>query len=471
MKVLFVIHNLDFADHLAVAYLSAIARQLGHQTFFCCLATDDMNVFVTDVEPDVVAYSVNIIGFQETVKAHKLALRTRRFISIMGGPHPTFSPETFNESGMDAYCVGEGEYPFRDFLQRVESGNSFDDVPNLITAKGSNPVRSLISNLDELPMPDRDLTQSNSFLRYSSKKTFYVSRGCPFKCSYCCNNYYHELYQGKGPSVRKFSVERIITEIEDVSSKYRMDFVKFGDDCFALKADDWIREFSEKYSKRIGVPFNCYLRIDTIDDELLSLLKKAGCFSVHLSVDSTSKRVREEVLLRQMRSEDIVERLKMVRRHGINTWVNFMLAAPESTLKDDLDTIRVSKEGWVTYPSYTTTVPMEKTALFDYCAKNNLIDPSQYTGDMNGILKKSGLSGFTEKEIDIRYNVLLLGAIISRLPHPLMIAAIELIKFTKPNKLYKRLNEYYYQYSINNNIFRLPRDNMKKPRALDYGKE
>jgi hypothetical protein len=166
-----------------------------------------------------------------------------------------------------------------------------------------------------------------------------------------------------------------------------------------------------------------------------------------------------------------VERLKMVRRHGINTWVNFMLAAPESTLKDDLDTIRVSKEGWVTYPSYTTTVPMEKTALFDYCAKNNLIDPSQYTGDMNGILKKSGLSGFTEKEIDIRYNVLLLGAIISRLPYPLMIAAIELIKFTKPNKLFKRLNEYYYQHSINNNIFRLPRDNMKKPRALDYGKE
>jgi hypothetical protein len=43
-----------------------------------------------------------------------------------------------------------------------------------------------------------------------------------------------------------------------------MDFVKFGDDCFTLKADAWLKEFSEKYPQRIGVPFNCFLRVDTI---------------------------------------------------------------------------------------------------------------------------------------------------------------------------------------------------------------
>lgn len=57
-----------------------------------------------------------------------------------------------------------------------------------------------------------------------------------------------------------------------------MDFVKFGDDLFAAKTDDWMEEFVEKYSKRIGIPFNCFLRFDTVEDELLKLLKKAGCF-------------------------------------------------------------------------------------------------------------------------------------------------------------------------------------------------
>lgn len=98
-------------------------------------------------------------------------------MSIMGGPHPTFSPETFPESGMEAYCIGEGEYAFRDFLVKVEKGESFDDVENLITRNKTNPVRPLIRNLDELPLTDRDLILSNSYLKNTPKKTFFAARG------------------------------------------------------------------------------------------------------------------------------------------------------------------------------------------------------------------------------------------------------------------------------------------------------
>ena len=469
MKILFVIHDLDFADHLAVAYLSSIAKQRNHLTFFCSLDRNDLMATVAEVKPDVIAYSVNVIGYQKTVEAHKEATKIHNFTSIMGGPHPTFSPETFSESGMNAYCIGEGEYAFRDFLIKVEQGDSFDDVANLITKNRVNPLRPLIKNLDELPAADRDLVISNSFLASTTKKTFYVSRGCPFKCTYCCNNYYRKLYQGKGPIVRRFSVERIIQEIEDVRRKYRMDFVKFGDDCFAIKADDWFEEFAEKYASRIGIPFNCYLRLDTVDDDMLKLLKKAGCFSVHLSVDSTSRHVREKILQRQMRSEDIVARLRKIREYGINTWVNYMLAAPESTLQDDLDTIKLSKEAKVTYPSYTMTVPMEKTELYDYCVEQALIDPATYTGDMSGLGKKSILSCFTEKEKNIRYNIFLLGALLSKLPYPIDKLALFLIKVIRPNLFFKKINDYLFEYYIQNKIFKLVKDYQKGSRFLDYG--
>ena len=461
---MFVIHDLGFADHIAIAHLSSIAKQLNHLTFFCSLDRNDFIATVDEVKPDVIAYSVNIIGYRKTIEAHKEATKIHNFISIMGGPHPTFSPETFSESGMDAYCVGEGEYAFRDFLTKVEKGDSFDNVENLITRNKINPIRPLIKDLDKLPPADRDLVISNSFLQHAAKKTFYATRGCPFSCAYCFNNYYRKLYKGKGPAIRRFSVERLVREIEDMRDKYRMDFVKFGDDCFTIKADDWLEEFAKKYPQRIGIPFNCYLRVDTVDDAMLKLLKKAGCFSVHLSVDSTSPYIRDVILKRKMRSENVVERLRKIRQYGINTFVNYMLAVPESTLQDDLDTIKQSKEAKTTYPSYTTTVAIEKTELWDYCVQRGFLDPATYPGDMSGCMERTTLSCFTEKEKDIRYNIFLLGALTAKLPFPLDKLVLLLIRVIPPNILFKKINNYVHYYHIENKIFKLPKDNLSTPR-------
>ena len=464
MKVLFVTHDLGFADPLAIGYLSAIAKELGHQTFFSSLDTSDFLEAVEKIEPDVIGYSVNVIGFEKTVEANRKAAEAHNFVSIMGGPHPTFSPETFQESGMDAFCIGEGEHALRDFLIKVERGDSFDDVPNLVTKNKSNPVRSFILNLDELPPSDRDLVFSSTYLGNTSRKIFAVSRGCPFKCAYCYNSYYRKLYQGKGPAVRRFSVEKTIREIEDVKKKYRMDFVKFSDDCFAFKADDWLEEFAEKYSARIGIPFNCYLRVDTVNDDILGLLKKAGCFSVMLSVDSISSHVRDYVLKREMKSDDIVGRLRKIQGYGINTAVNYMLAVPGSTLEDDLGTIEFSKQAKVTYPSYTTTVPMKNTDLYSYAVEEYHIDPSILKSDMTDIVDRSTLPCFTEKEKDTRYNILLVGALIAKLPFPMDKLALSLIKIIPPNLLFKKINNYIVGYYYRNKIFKLSEDNIRAPR-------
>jgi len=455
MKVLFCIYQLDFADHIALAYLSAVAKNLGHRTYLCVLKDEDLVQKVKEIQPQVVAYSANVWGFEEMVAAHKVARRSGDFISIMGGPQPTFAPETFEHAEVDAYCVGEGELVFEDFLSRVEEGTSWDDISNLITSRGSNEVRPLVKNLDSLPVPDRDLTLSNSILKNTPKKTFYTTRGCPYKCNYCCNNYYHKLYKGKGRIVRRFSVERVITEIEYVKKRYRTDFIKFGDDLFAAKADAWLEEFSEQYSARVGIPFNCYLRFDTVDEKILTLLKKASCYSVHLSIDSTSEYVRETILGRRMKQVDIVEKLRMISGYGINTWVNFMLAAPGSTLEDDLETIQLNKKSDVTYANYSTTDPLKGTALYDYCLEHKLIDPTTSKNDMTGCYEPSRLSCFSDKEKAVRFNIFLLGPIIARLPFPLDKLATKLIKIIPPNLFFRYIRTIYYQYSIENKIFKL----------------
>jgi radical SAM superfamily enzyme YgiQ (UPF0313 family) len=455
MKVLFVIKQLDFADHVAIPYLSAIAKQIGWETELCVLDQTDLSDKIAAFRPDVVAFSANILSFEDMVNAQKIARTRFDYKSIMGGPHPTFSPETFAQSGVDAFCIGEGELSFRDFLIRVEGGLDFDDIPNLITAKGANEVRELIHNLDELPFPDRDITISGTYLKDTPKKTFYATRGCPFSCNYCCNNHYKQLYLGKGKIVRRFSVERLITEIEYVKARYRMDFIKFGDDLFAMNVDEWLREFVEKYSKRIAIPFNCYLRFDRVDSELLTLLKKAGCYSVHLSVDSTSEFVRETILGRKMKKVDIAVQLKLINSFGINTWVNYMLASPGSTLEDDLASIALNKKSKVTYAAYSTTVPMKGTALYDYSVEKGLIDLENHLSDMSGCSEISTLKCFSMQDKKIRYNIFLLGAIIAKLPFPLDLLAIQMIKIIPPNRLFHKIRQMYYKYSIENTIFKL----------------
>jgi len=452
MRILFCIFELTYDDYISVAYLSAIAKKRGHSTFFCEL--NDFENKLKEIHPDLVAYSLNIYGFKQIIEQHKKFKKKYNFKSIGGGPQVTTSPESFSETGIDVYCMGEGELAWDDYLDKLENNLPYDNIANLITPVAINPVRPWIKNLDDIPFPDRDLVLSNSFLKNTSKKTFYATRGCPFSCNYCVNNHYNKLYKGKGKIIRRFSPSRVIKEIEYVKSKYRTDFVKFGDDVFALKVDDWLIEFSKLYKKHINIPFNCYLRFDNISHELLKLLKECGCHSVKISVDSSSEYIRETILGRKMKKINIVDNLLLIHSFGIKTWVNFMLAVPESTLEDDLESLNIARKGKATYAAFSTTAPVKGTVLYDYSLSNNLINNS-YVADMADCYEKSPFKCFTEKERNIRYNIYLLGSITAKLPTPLRQLAILIIKNIKPNKLFEKLQLIYETYARRNLIYKL----------------
>ncbi len=454
MKILFVIKLIEYGDYISISYMSSMVKQKGHTVDICVLDTDDIFKVMKKMNPDIIAYSANVLGYESMVEVNNILKKSHSYTSIMGGPRPTFCPELFSSSGMDAFCIGEGELPFVEFVDKVDKGESFDDVLNLITVNKINPLRDLIDNLDDLPMPDRALTIDHSFLKDSSKKSVFTSRGCMFSCAYCCNNYYKKLYKGKGKVLRRFSVGRIIDEIKMLKKNCNVDFVKIGDDLFALKADDWLREFSESYKKEIGLPFNCYLRLDTVDDELLSLLKDAGCYSVHLSVDSCSKHIREKILNRKWKNVDIVEKLKLIHSYGINTWVNFMLAAPDSTVEDDLESIRVARRSNLSHLNYSMTIPLKNTELFDHCVENGLID-EDYDGGVEKVWGKSPLKCFSEREKDIRYNIFCLGPFAAKLPQPLSWIIMKMIKIFPSNKLFRKARDRYWEYTINRYIFKI----------------
>ena len=476
MEILYVVDELGYADHIAVAYLSGVSKKLGHQSHFCSIDRTNLSDKVIEIKPDVVAYSFHNSGFDDIVSSHNSAKEKHNFISIAGGPDPTFSPERFSETGVDAYCVGEGEGPWNDFLMAVDSGNSFHDIPNLITEKGVNPVRALEGDINELPMPDRDLTIENSYLKHATKKTFYLTRGCPFKCTYCYNSMYHEMYKGKGKFVRRFSVDRMIQEMKDVKSKYKMDFVKIGDDLFAIKVDDWLEEFAEKYSKEIGVPFSCYLRLDLVGHRLLKALKKAGCYSVKLSLDSVNVHARENILKRgagrfNKDLNKLIENVRLFHEYGINTWVNYMLAVPETSMQDDLDTIHFSKKAKVTLPHYSMLVPTKGTAIYNYCLEKNLMELDGHSNDMSNCSEPSKLKCFSEQRKRVSYNVYLMGPFVSKWPLGLHHVGIQIIKWVPPNRFFQWIRNTFFEFYNEHKIFKLdPSEDPDASPVRDYQK-
>jgi radical SAM superfamily enzyme YgiQ (UPF0313 family) len=453
MRILFVINELGLMDPAGIAYLSGVARDLGHERFLCILQKHDITRRISKVKPDVIAYSLNSCEADKVFKIHKDKVKPTRIFSIMGGPHPTFYPDTIEESGADAYCIGEGEMAFSELLQALEKGLCIDDIKNICTIKKCNPSHNL-ADLDTLPMPDRDLVLGSTFLAGFPRKTFFTSRGCPFNCTYCFNPTFRKMYKGKGTWCRRFSVDRIIREIKDVRAKYRLEFVKFDDDVFAMKADPWLEEFTDKYLKEIGLPLNCLIHLEHASEDMLKLLVKAGCYSITTSVDSTCDRIRREVLKRAtLKSNDeLIESLLRIRRHGINVFVNYITAVPTSTEKDEIDTILMSKAGRVVYANYTTLVPFHGTEIWQYCKDLKLYDRKTIP---KSLLKPSLLKGVSHQQRRIQRNVLLLGAYGCVMPNWLIKPLLKIISYVPPNPIFIILYSLLKSWQMSTKIYPL----------------
>lgn len=434
MRILFVVDRLGLIDPMGIACLSGVAREAGHERFLCILQQQDIAKCISETKPDVIAYSLNSGEANEVFKIHREKVKPTGIFSIMGGPHPTFYPDSIGESGVDAYCIGEGEAVFSEVLQALENGLGIDNIRGITTVKKSNPLHNLV-DLDTLPMPDRDLVLRNTFLGNFPRKTFFSSRGCPFSCTYCLNPSFRKMFKGKGSWCRRFSVNRVIEEIKGIQSSYRLEFVKFDDDLFAMKADGWLEEFSDRFPREIGLRFNCLMRLDYISERILEMLAHAGCYSIIVAIDSANERVREEILKRSMRksNDELARSLLQIKEYGINAYVNYITALPTATEDDEIETIKISRKAQITYANYSALVPFKGTEIWQYCKNRALYDAETVP---KSLMKPSVLKGFTRQEQRVQRNVLLLGAYAALLPSWLSALVLQLIIHIPPNFLF-----------------------------------
>lgn len=448
-KIAFLIHHVDFIENLGLPYLSSIAKQLGWGVELIVYDKERIEEDFKRINPAIVAYSAMSADASIYLNINKQLKSKFDFIALMGGPHPTYFPDVRFEEEIDFICRGEGEEVFQEFLLNLEHDKPMDDVKNLGTKDFLNPLRPLIANLDDLPMPDRDLMFANTELGASPLKIFMTHRGCPFKCTYCYNNPLNEMQKGLGKTSRGFSPARVIAEIKAVQEKWPLTFIKFQDDLFSPKTS-WVREFAPLYEREIGIPFNTLERLDLVTDERLGLLKNAGCKSLTFAIDSANERIRKEILKRGMtlNNEEIASRLRMVHDSGISTMINFILGVPTSGVQDELDAVELAVSGNASLAITSTLVPYPGTEVYSYIMEHGYMDRPTTVEEgkrpvvtmmedqqFSSIQKRSMLNCFSDKEKDILLNISTVFTVMVSMPWTRHLLYF-LVKHMPPNQMF-----------------------------------
>ena len=423
MKVLFVYTDINVRGgaqsyQFGIGMLSAMLKRAGHTTrlhyMYGAYDPAPLRALLAEFRPDVLAFS-GVSPQYRYVKRLIEGLAPVPAFTIYGGVHPTLDPECLTDvRGLDAVCIGEGEYPLLELVEALRDDRSPDGIPSLWLKKPDgriirNPTRPFCGRLDDLPFPDRELFDHQAIVASDfNTALFMFSRGCPYNCTFCSN---HAL-RGKqeGLYVRFRQVDHCLAEIREVTGRYRAEALYFNDDCFTAHRA-WWTEFCDKYQQEFRLPFDINARPETLNDEICQRLKAAGCRRISIGIENGSEQFRAEVLGRRQSNDRIVAAFEACRRAGIKTKSFNIVGFPRETPAIFQATIDLNAR--INPDSVIIGIfePYPGTQLADICRTENLIDTSrlgeEFVGRTDTVLN---MPQFTRPQIlkayrNFAYNV------------------------------------------------------------------
>jgi len=375
---------------MGVAYISAVLKKAGHSTKLVmpyAFSEKQVSGKIDEFRPELVLVSsvTDQIGLAE--KIINFVYDKYQLPIILGGTHAIVAPEeSINIKGLLGICIGEGEEAALELADAMEQKKDYSKIRNLWLKTGNktikNPLRQLIQDLDKLPFPDREIFEE---IDTKDELEFMGSRGCPFQCSYCVNRALRNAYKGCGTYVRIRSVDNLIAEIKQALKTYKTAKILFHDDTFTLDKK-WLREFCEKYPKEIGMPYAANGRVETMDEEMVRMLKESGCVEIKIGVETGNEELRTKILNRHMSNEQIINVFNLCKKHKLAATSFNMIGLPYETEKNVKETIALNKKIKPLRMGVSIFRPYPGTELYNVCKKNSWISPrkvSSYFEDVS----------------------------------------------------------------------------------------
>ena len=300
-------------------------------------------------------------------------LRSYIPIIIAGGPHSTIYPESLLDV-VDIVVRGEGEKTMEDLILALPK-EDLDTIPGLYFKKNGKiyctsdePQRP---NLNELEFPALDMLGNlENYIETwhyldpinPQKRGLNViaSRGCCFNCSYCQPTLRYLF----GKKIRYKNPEYLVGEISYYVKRFGVNNFFFHDDTLPVDKN-WIENFCNLIlENNLMINWGCNSRIDTVDEEILNLMYKAGLRVIHYGIESSSPRIVNQIYNKGIKINQIREIIHLTKKIGIQPSGFFMLGAPTETIIEMLRTISFSLGLELTEASFSITTPFYGTYLY-----------------------------------------------------------------------------------------------------------
>jgi anaerobic magnesium-protoporphyrin IX monomethyl ester cyclase len=247
--------------------------------------------------------------------------------TVIGGPHVTFALEEtlLSSPCIDAIVIGEGERTLVELARAVAEDRDTHHVPGIAFADGGRVVktsaRGLIEDLDQLPLPARELLPMARYRALGTPCTVITSRGCPYSCIFCSG---HRMF---GPRVRFRSPGLVVDEIEKLQRDFGLAKINIVDDTFTLNHNHTRAVCEEMLRRNLKLKWSVFARVDRISDDLAQLMNRAGCEWVLFGVESA-----DEAILKTIRKgispEEVRRGVRIAAEAGINVFNSFILGLP-----------------------------------------------------------------------------------------------------------------------------------------------
>ena len=332
-----------------------------------------------EVKETIESCSPDLIGITMLTGTYKSAENIGRIakelnedvVVVVGGTHPTVLPdETIKNEYFDYVVRGEGEYTFLDLAEGV----MIEDIPGLtyINERGrvvNNPDREFIEDLDSVPFPSRDLYINDT--RYMDYGYLMTGRGCPFECTFCASKKVWRRH------VRFRSPENVVEEVKYVHDKFGTKFFYFVDDTFTLNKKRTKKICELLIKSDLDITWICDTRLDTIDKELLQLMKESGCIRVKIGVESGSERILKMVR-KKISKKQIKDSVTLIKKVGIELTIYLMIGFPTETEEEMRETLDFARELDPTYYSLSILAPYPGTEIYVDVIRNGITLPKEH---------------------------------------------------------------------------------------------
>lgn len=375
------------------AYLNSknIENHVFDSTFY---SRNEQLDFILQKQPRIIAIYTNLMTKIEVVKLIKI-LKTAQYHFpkiILGGPDVSYNLENYLNAGADFLIIGEGEETTLELYHAIRSGNGLSEVNGIAYLENGSvvktPPRTKFRELDQLPLPNREAIPNEKYLQTwknnhgESSMTISTQRGCPYTCKWCSTAVYGQSYRRRPP-------DQVAAEMKMLKEQYNPDAIWFVDDVFTI-SHKWLTAFHEEVVKQNAqIRFECITRAERLNEDILKLLKEAGCFRIWIGAESGSQKIID-LMDRRVDVNHVKKMIQDTNALGIETGTFIMVGYPGEDESDILKTIQYLKDANPTHYTITIAYPIKGTSLYDEIEKNITVKPDWETS--------------TDREIDFKRN-------------------------------------------------------------------